>query len=101
MSHMRSSFTHSMTVQLRWVIPGCCDRGGTVRDEDWIEVVCGRSEEPSSVFETLAGASWTLGSTQCSNIRMFIMGKKRVEEAKVLNVIERGTAEEDPQTAKD
>jgi len=32
---------------------------------------------------------------------MFIMGKKWVEKAKVLNVIKRETAEEDPQTTKD
>lgn len=100
MSHKRSSFTHSMTVQLRWVIPGC-DRGGTVREEHWIEAACGRSEETSSVFETPGVVSCTLGSTQCSNIRMFITGRKQVEKTRILNVVEREMAEEDPQTTKD
>ena len=44
----------------------------TIRDEDWIER--SRSGEPLFVpEESLVGVSSTVGSTQCSNIRRFIV----------------------------
>lgn len=53
---------------------GCdCEGGDTIRDEDWTEDIRERSEGPLFAPESLVVMSWILGSTQCSNIRMFIV----------------------------
>ena len=76
--HRRSSFIHSMTAQLKWVTPdeGDCTCGGAnTSDGDRAGGVRGGSGGLVFALESLIVASWTLGSTQCSNIRMFIKAK--------------------------
>ena len=72
--HRKNSFTHSTTAQPTYVMPDGCDCAcgdNMDGDDEVMEGTRGRSDGAVFFLGSPVVESWTLGSTQCSNTRMF------------------------------